>query len=217
MIATEFAEWLEYHTGIMPSVDAYLSKLPDREILLDEWASILEDVPLANAKAVSRKILAGDVEKPFPDDIPACVRANASFMSLDEPSRGAEPGDHHTCGLCKSTGLVSIWHPLVVRSIREGVDAWRDRRTGAMVRCVSSNGDVKPMEAAVACECERGNRRAYWSRQAGKGVESIYLGRWGDSVNYIPKRVRLKVVSTWRQHIEEDIDAFVPRVTEWSF
>lgn len=87
------------------------------------------------------------------------------------------------CELCKRTGLVTVYHPLDVRAIRENVSMFRDRAGRCYGAGVNDCGMPRNALAAVPCKCSLGDRHALWFYQGDRQPER--LPRFGESPNHV--------------------------------
>jgi hypothetical protein len=199
MTPNEFSTWLDMHQALFPGLVQWLALNEDRGLLLDEWQTVLRKVSLSSCKAASRAILDGRMEAPFYSELPKCVRAWAAELDLE--TRQQTPVTNNNpllCELCDNSGLVSIWHPLVVRSVREDCATYRNPRTGRIVKVFEmreykdDDGNVIEKEvcrigtSAVACKCSLGDK--YATTTKGKKGELVENPRYGDSVNHVAVR-----------------------------
>lgn len=88
------------------------------------------------------------------------------------------------CELCKRTGLVTVYHPLDVRAIREGVSMFRGWSGTAYAAGINEHGMPRNALAAVPCKCSLGDQHALWF-DARQGREPEVLRRFGESVNHV--------------------------------
>ena len=84
MTHTEFARWLDLHQTLIPSVRAWLDSQPDKSLLLSEWHAVLSKVSMESTNDATRAIVAGKLDRPFPEDTPKCVRAWAAELDLEQ-------------------------------------------------------------------------------------------------------------------------------------
>ena len=220
MNGTEFDKWLDYHCNVQPSVANWVRGLPDQDTLLDSWAAGMADVPFADAKAATDMIVKGDVERPFPEDTCRTVRRTALAMAVSRKNTQPQPEyDDRTCQLCRGTGMVTIWHPLTVRSIRTGCQTFQTA-SGAIRKVADNSGAVPATKAAVACRCGLGERFAKWMVKDGDRWKAEPRPRFGDSVNHVPVQLRpwdqIKGLTN-RQRIELDMEDRPTLATEWSW
>ena len=90
------------------------------------------------------------------------------------------------CELCSRTGLVTIYHPLDVRAIREEATMFRGPYGTGYQAGPNEHGLPRNAFAAVPCKCSLGDRHALWF---GKG-EPEQIPRFGDSPNHVqPSRL----------------------------
>jgi hypothetical protein len=96
------------------------------------------------------------------------------------------------CELCNRTGLVTVYHPLDVRAVREGCEGFR-HFNGTIVRAgVNDHGLPINAFAAVPCKCKLGDKNALWFDPKEKR-EPERLPRFGESVNHVkPSELPLK-------------------------
>jgi len=72
--------------------------------------------------------------------------------------REAEPEcNGRRCELCRNTGLVTIWHPLVTRGVHQGVRMFRGPN-GSVFRIYNEDGSLKKLTAVAPCNCSLGKK-----------------------------------------------------------
>ena len=158
MTDTEFIRWLDNHQTLQPSVRAWLDGQPDKSLLLDEWAAVLRNVSMSSCKAATSAILSGELDRPFPEDVPKAVLAWARELDYEQrkATTAAEPHNPLVCQLCRNNGLVECWNTMLVRAVREDCTAFIDHRTGRVSRVFRSDGQPKYETGHVACKCAAG-------------------------------------------------------------
>lgn len=185
----DFSEWVEYHTACLPSVGSWIANHHDQQRLFDSWSKALTDISLADACAATDAIVAGTVERPYPEETASVVRRFAVELSLSRRETKPEPdGNGKWCELCRNTGLVTIWHPLVCRGVLQAVDVFRGK-DGNAFRVVDENGDVKKLTAVAPCNCALGAKFA------------TKMVKRGD--HYEPEDVRRYTPSFWHARIQD--------------
>lgn len=115
------------------------------------------------------------------------------------------------CQLCDGTGLVTIYHPLDVKAVREGCDSFRSPN-GCRVRAgVREDGSPRHALASVPCKCSKGDRHALWfcSRSS---TEPKRMPRFGESVNHVQPVRR----PGGQYDLAADVEAACT-VVEWEF
>jgi hypothetical protein len=216
----EFERWFSFHQTMIPSVATWVSNNPDIDTLLGTWAHSMRDVEFEDAKAATLAIVNGDIERPFPESTIGVVRKAALGYAMGRRQSEPEPAyDDRVCGLCRGSGHVSIWHPMVVRAVRHGIKSLQEP-SGAIRTLLDGSGDVKRLKAAVACKCSLGDRYAKWMRKEGERWVAHPMPRFGDSTNHVRE-----VFRTWdelkgktvRERIQADIDEAPSQAVEWEF
>jgi hypothetical protein len=186
MTPNEFSTWLDMHQALFPGLVQWLALNEDRGLLLDEWQTVLRKVSLASCKAASRAILDGRMEAPFYSELPKCIRAWAAELDLETRQQVAEQSHNPKwCELCSNTGFVVIWHPLLVRAVREDVRhpcGFRDPKTGKVVVVFRADGSRSVIDAAVVCKCQAGEKFRVTKRKNTEVVNEVY----GDSLLHVP-------------------------------
>ena len=201
MTSSEFREWLELHQTLFPAVGVWLQGQSDKSLLLDEWAAVLRNVSFASCKAATRAILSGQCETKGHQGIPAAVRAWASELDAESRQQAKREPSHNPllCELCGNTGAVSIWHPLLVRAVREGCKEFKSKITGAVHKVFDINGRPRYPEVAVACKCPKGDRLATDRKVGVKTFKAMVV--YGSQSYHVPM-----MTNDW----EADIARHVP-------
>lgn len=223
MTPREFHHWLEYHQVCLPTVGRWLAEHQDAKQLTSTWQASLSDVQYGDARAATDAIVSGDLDRPFPEDTVRVVRRHAlSIAAGRRTSRSDEPNfEGKRCGLCDSTGHVTIWHPLVARGVFEDCGKYSDS-TGAIHRVTNDAGAFKCQMACIACKCSIGDRYTHWMRKKGDKWERVYHGRYGDSRWHIKVQFRtlqeIQAMSV-KERVLADIDAAggATGAVEWEF
>lgn len=159
MNTLEFREWLDNHVKLIPSVRSWLDNQREIDLLLAEWEACLRRSPLGLCKAATQAMVWGTLIKPYPEETAATVRKWASDMNSSIYENQKKNGlTVSCCALCEQSGFVQIWHPLLVRAIREGVSEFVRSSTGEQVKVFFRDGRPRLSTVSVACTCELGDR-----------------------------------------------------------
>lgn len=158
MTPVEFKQWLDNHRKLIPSVNSWLQNQSDVSLILDEWAACLSRAPLELCKAATQAIVWGQIERPWHEDTAATVRKWASDMNSQTFESRKSNLTVSRCALCDNTGTVEIWHPLLVRAVREGVTCFVNQVTGEEVKVFGADEKPRLRTVGVACSCQLGDR-----------------------------------------------------------
>lgn len=196
MNGKDYLEWWNYHIAVLPSIGKWFDGLDDAEPIHNSWMAALATTSLKDACAATDAIVAGTIERPYPEETAAVVRLFAAELALSRRTVEPEPdGDGRECGLCRSTGHVTIWHPLIAKGVYTGANAFRapggelffvrnrikrivtDDLTGEQFERLEF-GDVRRLTAAVPCNCQAGNKFATRSVKRGDHYEREDVRRY---------------------------------------
>lgn len=216
MRTEEIMLWIEHHAKSMSTFRSWLNTQDVRH-LTGLWVKTLANVTYDEACEVTQRIVSGDVDRPFPDETAATVRREASklrdqkqFHAQEEirTNRGIE------CGLCRGTGMVTIWHPLIVKCVRDGIDSFRHPRTHELYNARLKDGTLKRDTLVCACKCKLGDRFANATKNR-RGQQEQFLPRFGDS-NTHAAVTSSDVTLSHEERVAADIETHCPRVVEWA-
>lgn len=191
MRTDEVSEWILYHAKSMSGFGVWLST-QDFDHIVSLWERPLSGVSIDDAREITHRMVAGEIARPFADDTAAVVRREASKLRDQRQYRDQEEIRSQRgleCGLCRATGLVTIWHPLVVRSIIEGVDTFRHPSTREIFHALNRDGSLKQDTLVCACRCSLGDRFANQTRMK-HGVPLPAMQRFGESEYHAAVMVR---------------------------
>jgi hypothetical protein len=185
----QFDEWAAQHQILIPSTAEYFADADVCEV----WFRKLLDRDLQDCLAASRAAADGTGERPAPEDTGAWVRLRAREI-YDARTARTEVEQRRNgrlvCGLCKDTGNVAIWHPLIVRGIVEGVTTYRHSHTGEVfaVRFMSGQlaGKTRPIVCAIPCRCEIGDKFTGKQVRDGGGYRMEPVARYGTDRWHVP-------------------------------
>lgn len=192
----DYLEWFNYHAACLSSVQSWFDNLANADAVHAAWERALSDVGLEDACSATDAVVAGRIDRPFPEETPAMVRRHAANLQMARQRPQDAPGfaPSSQCGLCSGYGLVTIWAVLCVRGAMRGTEVF-ESPSGAQYRVFDEHGQLKRTTEAVACKCSQGDKHAYRMRNKGGGHwEREYVGRLGESPWHC------KVV--WRTHDE---------------
>lgn len=178
----EFTKWLEHHQQCLPSITNWLKSIRDPQALLDQWQTVLADVDLQDAIQATREIVAGHVERPYPDDTVGVVRRVAKQLAFNDHGYVEDFTGPRVCEICDGSGVVPVWHQLWVRSYRTGCTTWKHPGTGEVI----DTKDRPSPQSMCACTCQRGDRYAIQrSARPGEPKPPEPLLRLGESPNLV--------------------------------
>lgn len=216
MHAEEVFRWIEHHSKSLSSFRAWLNT-QDIDHIAPLWEKPLTNVSYEDACEITQRIVSGEIERPFPDETAACVRREAAklrdhrqYHAQEEirTNRGIE------CGLCHGTGMVTIWHMLIVKCVRDGIDVFRHPKTHEMYHARTKDGELKRDTLACACKCKLGDRFANASKNR-RGQQEQFLPRFGDSNLHAAVGLRDTELSH-EDRVAADVEQWCPRVVEWA-
>lgn len=156
----DFEAWLGRHQQLVPTVAHWFGQLPDQVEVAKAWFYALQDIDLSEARAVTDLIVRGDIERPWPEDTPRICRLRALEARQTRRRQESDSGAvHRFCGLCRGSGTITVWHPLVVRAVRHKSNGvYRHPVTGQQFVVRHADGSIKSITAAAACKCTIGER-----------------------------------------------------------
>lgn len=147
----EFDEWFKYHGASFTSLHSWLAKYdgckPGIAEILANWFRVLRPIELADAKAGTDALFAGEVEKPKGgfDDHPALIARLGRKKQRRVVAKPPPPGPRiidgvETCRClkCRDYGLRTVWHPETMARVAKNLPG--PLRT-ASVRCTCEAGD----------------------------------------------------------------------------
>ena len=184
----EFADkFLPEFRVCLPQLAKSLKERPEHKETLKRWRGVVNGIELQDAIDVLNRMVAGDIPRPFLDNVAADVKREATklararqFAQSIPQNNGREP--RYSCHKCRDSGRASIVHTSVLTAIKQGVPP-KTRR--------NLEGEEIPVvpEMAVPCNCERGQAMAQGRTIRGKqykaiphlGQRSWHLVRTGDA------------------------------------
>ncbi len=98
----DYSEWVEYHTACLPSVGSWFENHHDKTRVHESWQKALADIHLSDACAATDALVAGVLDRPFPEETAAVVRRFAAERTLSRREEQREPdGNGRQCQLCR--------------------------------------------------------------------------------------------------------------------
>lgn len=179
--------WLARHSR---SVSRFAKWIDARgaETVVELWCDQLSSVSFADASDFTTEIVGREMQEPFPDatcgSLIEYARRQANRRLRDQEQELRKNGKLE-CGLCKGTGLVTIWHVLLVRAVREGCDVFKHPRTNESFYARKPDGTIKDETQVCACRCGLGEKFAVQKRQRFGGEEVKRFQRLGDSPHHV--------------------------------
>ena len=209
-------KWVDHHAKSLSSFRSWRGT-QELDHIVQLWERPLTNVSYAEACEVTQRIVSGEVEKPWPDDTAATVRREAerardksqyNAQEVIRTNRGIE------CGLCKGTGMVTIWHVLLVKAVQEGVTRYRHPRTHEMFNARRPDGAFRDDKLVCSCKCKLGDRFANQTRMR-HGIASPVMQRFGES-QYHAAIIDRESGMSIEERIAADAEQFCPRVVSWA-
>lgn len=223
MNGKNYLEWWNYHIAVLPSIGKWFDGLDDAEVIHKSWKAALSTTAIKDACAATDAIVAGVLDRPFPEETAAVVRRFAAERTLSRREEQREPdGNGRQCQLCRNTGHVTIWNPLIARGVHTGVDRFRNPANGEIFRVIGPDGDVRRLEAVAPCKCSFGDRFAFKTVKRGDHLERVEVGRYDPSSFHAAVTFRTheeRKSMTIREQVQADLEAagISSGVTEWDF
>lgn len=158
----DFDFWFRRHKQVLPAVEHWFASMGQEGQIevMRAWNGAMSDLTLDEATAATDAIVRGDAECRFPSDTPKACRLNA--LSARQTRRKTEFDSGATlrfCALCGGSGMVTVWHPLVVRSVmKKDNGRYRHPFSGKQMIVRDSEGAIKGVTAASPCKCTMGER-----------------------------------------------------------
>jgi len=181
----EFNDWLQYHMTCIPSVRTWLNNQEDMKGVLRLWEEVLVNCSFKACTAASVAILEGKVKRPFAEETPATVRIWASDedsqAKLQESKHFDESHNPVVCGLCRNSGVVSVY---AGQKSRDGY------RYGGAVACKCSLGDRVSKDRKVGHKVYRGLRRFVPGQDESCDVVPLDDGTEVDLENWKPPELK---------------------------
>ena len=134
MTTNDFREWYTYHCGAFPGVADWMKRHPET---IKFWEMPFEHVELADAKAATREMAAGDLEEPrgFSQHAKLIARRAREIGFASKTAPQAVDGEPvFSCPTCQDAGLVAVVDP---RAYRAG------QFRPCSVYCTCHAGDLK--------------------------------------------------------------------------
>lgn len=164
MDVDEWDFWFSRHRTLLPQVAHWFGHMGDEEQLqvMKAWHQAMSDISIAEANEATDAIVRGDVECKFPSETPKTCRLRALALRLTRRNEKSDSGAaYRFCGLCRGSGTIAVWHPLVVRAVRHKTNGtYRHPLTGQMIAVRHADGSIKGMSGCVACKCSLGDKFA---------------------------------------------------------
>lgn len=158
----DFDFWFCHHKQVLPAVEHWFASMGQEGQIevIRTWHAAMSDLTLDEAKAATDAIVRGDVECRFASDTPKICRLNALSARQTRRKQENDIGvDQRFCAFCGGSGLVTVWHPLVVDSVRRKTSGrYRHPFTGKQILVRDGSGAIKSMDGACACRCTQGKR-----------------------------------------------------------
>lgn len=209
MDVDEWDFWFSRHRTLLPQVAHWFGHMGDEEQLqvMKAWHAAMSDIALSEANEATDAIVRGDIECKFPSETPKACRLRALAARQTRRNEKSDSGAaHRFCGLCRGAGTIAVWHPLVVRSVRNKTDGiYRHPVTGQQMVVRHKDGAIKGITGAAACKCSLGDK---------------YRDRLPPPAALIPVQFREReeyAGLTLEEVIELDIAASPFMVQEWEF
>lgn len=209
MDVDEWDFWFARHKTLLPQVQHWFGQMGRDEQVeaMKAWHRAMSDISIAEANEATDAIVRGDIECKFPSETPKTCRLRALALRLTRRNAKSDPGaTSRFCGLCRGSGTISVWHPLVVRAVRHKTNGtYRHPLTGQMISVRHADGTIKGMSGCVACKCSLGDR---------------FRDRLPPPAAVIPVQFRERreyAGLTLEEVIELDIAASPFMVQEWEF
>lgn len=156
--------WFRRHKQVLPAVEHWFSSMGQegQVEVMAVWHNAMSDLTLDEALAATDAIVRGDAECRFASDTPKACRLTALAARQERRKQEFDSGvTPRFCGLCRGSGMITCWHPLVVRSVRNRSDGrYRHPVTGKQMNVRDGQGNIKGIVAASACKCTLGLRLA---------------------------------------------------------
>jgi len=145
MTNRQFRDWLQHHLTVYPSVRSWIKNQPDVPLLMAEWEAVLTNCSEGACFDISRRMLSGEIDRPYPEETATKVRIWASQADADEREdnrRTIENAPHNPnyCQLCDNTGIVEVF------TDQESVSG---HRYTTAVACNCSLGDMPAQDRKV--------------------------------------------------------------------
>ncbi len=113
-----FEDWLTFHRQQFPNIGIWLSGLDAVEVQIESWREVLSDCLYEDCIEATKRIKAGDFDKPFAnEDTPATIRSVSKVMRserklLAKMSQPTYTSGQRTydCPLCWDQGTVTVVH-----------------------------------------------------------------------------------------------------------
>lgn len=158
----DFDFWFCRHKQVLPAVEHWFAAMGQEGQIevIRTWHAAMADLTLDEAKAATDSIVRGDSECRFASDTPKICRLNALSARQTRRKSESDSGAYQPfCAFCRGTGLATVWHPLVVDSVRRKTDGrYRHPFTGRQILVRDGFGVIKSMAGACACKCTQGKR-----------------------------------------------------------
>lgn len=189
MNRSEFNAFLSHVQALFPSVRSWFEGMveADRRDMLAAWAEVFADVPAGAGRSVVQQILAGEIPRPFHEELAGVIRSHAraltALAAAEEASRSRCPS---FCALCQNTGFVSVWHPLTIRALDEGCDSFQHPGSGETFTARKA-GRIIAATVIVACGCSAGEVAAKRRVHSPTGWREVELPRFSAG-KYVPVR-----------------------------
>jgi len=164
MDVDEWDHWFTRHKTLLPQLQHWFGAMGrDEQVeVMKAWHQAMSDLTLAEAMEATDAIVRGDVECKFPSETPKACRLRGLALRLTRRNQKSDSGaDYRFCGLCRGSGTIAVWHPLVVRAVRHKTNGtYRHPLTGQMIAVRHADGTIKGMSGCVACKCSLGDKFA---------------------------------------------------------
>lgn len=216
MHGDEVLKWVLHHSQSLSSFRTWLNT-QDFEHIVKLWCRPLENVSYDEACEITQLIVSGDIERPFPDETASTVRREAAKLRDQRQYHAQEEIRTHRgieCGLCHGTGMVTIWHMLIVKCVRDGIDVFRHPKTHEMYHARKKDGEFKRDTLTCACKCKLGDRFANATKNR-RGQQEQFLPRFGDSNLHAAVGARDADMSH-EDRVAADVEQWCPRVVQWA-
>lgn len=210
----EITRWITHHARSLSSFRAWLNT-QDIEHIAGLWERPLATVTFDEACEITQLIVSGEIERPFPDETAACIKKEAARLAskriyqaneITRTNKGIE------CGLCHGTGIVTIWHNLLVKGYHDQCWVYKHPRTAELFKLRSKDGVLIERTLAAACKCSLGD---VYARQTRRDNGESRFVRFGDSPNHVAWTTRGGGLSV-EERLAIDVDQQAPRVVEWA-
>ena len=162
MDVDEWDHWFTRHKTLLPQLQHWFGAMGrDEQVeVMKAWHQAMADLTLAEAMEATDAIVRGDVECKFPSETPKACRLRGLALRLTRRNQKSDSEVvHRFCGLCRGSGAITVWHPLVVRAVRNKSNGvYRHPVTGQQMIVRDAEGGIKGITAAAACKCSLGDR-----------------------------------------------------------